>query len=285
LERKDIEEATEHLFKAKRFYSRAIPYSANSDLLKGIFYYDYLATYASGKKKKAAEKYCAYVDIVRALAGNVGPLEQFDPLAASCGGTAVSGTVELTITSDVDGAHVYIDNRAVGVVGRKVPFVNPFIPAGPHFIEVRKAGRVRWGSLANLKKGKPIKLRARLKRARPDVNRAEYDPLANLRFRGKKAYSDEYLAEVLFRVGELYGVKEMCLGYLEPVRGGRLRLTILEFNGEAVSQKKLSVPATIDGYRSALSKYWKARFGRNLDPGDIQSAQRGFSPTLFKVNE
>jgi len=285
LARNEADEAIEFLGKARRFYLRAIPYSSNSDLLRGIFYYDYLATKAVGDSKKALGKYCAYVALVRSLAGSVGPLDQFEPLADQCGGSEQAGTVELTIKANVDGAHVFVDNRAVGVVGRTVPYVNPFIPAGPHFVEVRKAGHVRWGTLVQLKSGDSRGLKARLKKARRDVRAAEFDPLDKLSFSGPDAHSEEYLTEILFRVSDLYGVDSMVLGYLDEGRGGKLTLSLLHFTGDEFERYRYTIPNTIDGYRPVLKTFWKKAFKRDLAPADALPDADKLAPTLFKVSE
>jgi hypothetical protein len=285
LARNEPEEALEFLTKARRFYLRAIPYSSNSDLLRGIFYYDYLATKAVGDSKSTVGKYCAYVALVRALAGSVGPLDQFEPLADQCGQSEQAGTVELKIKANVDGAHVFIDNRAVGVVGRAVPYVNPFIPAGPHFVEVRKAGYVRWGTLALLKSGQPRSLRARLKTARADVRQAEYEPLNKLILSGPDAHSEEYLTEILFRVSELYGVNSLVLGYLETAGRQKLSLSLLHFTGGSIERSRYKIPKSIDGYRPALKMFWKTTFKRDLSPADALPDANKFAPTFFKVSE
>ena len=111
IEKKKFEKAKGHLFRARRFYNRASPHSSAPALLRGIFYYDYLVEKYSGDSKKASEAYCQYVALSRALAGNVGPLEQFEPLADKCGESAAAGTAELRVTSNVDGAHVYVDKN------------------------------------------------------------------------------------------------------------------------------------------------------------------------------
>ena len=216
--KKDFEKAKGHLFRARRFYNRASPHAADPPLLRGIFYYDYLVYQASGDSKKASEAYCEYVALGRALAGNAGALEQFEPLSDKCGQSKAAGTGELRVTSNVDGAHVYVDNRPVGVIGRSAPYVNPFLPAGPHFLEVRKVGFVRWGKLASLTNGKSVSIRARLKKARSSIRSTDYDPLKAVVLDGKDRFSDEYLTDFLFRMADQYGVKSLIVGYLDAGR-------------------------------------------------------------------
>jgi len=282
---KDVDEVKDYLFKARRFYVRAIPYSSDSALLRGIFYYEYKAAKLAGDQKLAVDRYCAYVAIVRALAGSVGPIDQFEPLSETCGKTKHVGTCEFTLKANVDGAHVFVDNQPVGVVGKTIPYVNPFISAGPHFIEVRKAGYVRWGTLVELKSGGRKRLRAKLTPAKARVNAAEYDPLKAVVLTGTDAHSDEYLTDLLFRMTELYGVSQLQLGYLEPKGKGKLSLTLLSFDSATLAKAVYTVPNTIDGYRPALTRYWKKRFNKKLSAVDALPDAAKSAPTIFKITD
>ncbi len=281
LESGDADEAMEQLFRAERFYTKAIPYASDHPLLRGIFFYYYLARQAAGLDDEARQNYCAYVALTRNLAGSAGPLEQFEPLADKCGETRIAGTGELRVTADVDGAHVYVDNRPVGVIGKQLPYVDPFAPAGPHLVEVRKAGFARWGTLVNLQKGKSESLRAKLKKAR---NRAEeFDPLAKLVFEGADAFSEDYIADVYFQMAEKFNADELVGAYLEPANGDNLRLTVFSFGQSGLERKDFTFAGELDGHRPALVQYWRARFGEALDPADALPSADRFAPTLFKV--
>ncbi len=281
LEKGDHEEAHGQLFRAERFYKKAMPYSANSPLLRGIFFYYYLADLQSGAAGKARDRYCAYVALTRNLAGSAGPIEQFEPLADKCGETTVAGTAELKVRANVDGAHVYVDERRVGVIGRELPYVNPFISAGPHIVEVRKAGYVRWGTLLNLSNGASESVRAKLKKAR---NRKEdYDPLATLIFRGDDAFSEDYIADLMFTMAEQFRVTDLVSGYLERGRDGRLALALFCHGEEGVERYEYAFAPEVDAHRGALKEFWKARFGEALDPADALPAFDRWAPTLFKV--
>ncbi|MEE2787341.1 MAG: PEGA domain-containing protein [Myxococcota bacterium] len=283
IEKKDFGKAKGHLFRARRFYNRASPYAAKPKLLKGIFYYDYLVAKATGKRDAAKEAYCQYVALSRALAGTAGPLEQFEPLTDTCGRSKAAGTAELSIKANVDGAHVYLDNRPVGVVGRSAPYVNPFIPAGPHLVEVRKAGFVRWGQLISPENGKSLAVRAKLKQARTRVRESDYDPLMNVVLVGKDRFSPEYLNDLLFRMADQYGVQSLVVGYLDQEDSSSSTLTILTFHDQRVQRFTRSVPNDIDGYRPALKAYWTKTFGTKIDPADAQPTAERFAPTLFRV--
>ncbi len=281
MEKDDAEEAIEQLFRAERFYKKAIPYAADTALLRGIFFYYYLAGSAAGQDKKAVERYCAYVSLTRNLAGSAGPLEQFEPLADKCGESSIAGTAELRVTANVDGAHVYVDGRAVGIVGQNLPYINPFSPAGPHLVEVRKAGYVRWGDLVSLENGKSESVRARLKDARNRDD--EYDPLAELLYRGEDAYSDGYISDLMFTLTETFGAAELIAGYINPTEDGQLELTIYSFGDFGLERFDAKFPAEVDGHRPALTEYWKARFDEGLDPADALPTPDRFAPTLFRV--
>ena len=281
LEKGEADEAHDQLFRAERFYKKAMPYSANSPLLRGIYFYGYLADVMSGATEKANNRYCEYVALTRNLAGSAGPIEQFEPLADKCGETDIAGTAELKVRANVDGAHVYVDERRVGVVGKELPYVNPFISAGPHMVEVRKAGYVRWGTLLNLKNGSSESVRAKLKEAR---NRAdEYDPLAGLQFRGDEAFSEDYIADVLFTMAERFRVTDLVAGYLDRAPDGRSRLTLFCHGEDGVNRYDYVFAADVDAHRGALREFWKARFGEALDPADALPAFDRWAPSLFKV--
>ncbi|MCA9526343.1 MAG: PEGA domain-containing protein [Myxococcales bacterium] len=280
IEAGDHEEALEHLFRAERFYNKGIPFVADDGLLRGIFFYYFLARDLAGQKDKARESYCAYVALSRNLAGSAGPIEQFEPLADKCGETGIAGTAELRVRADVDGAHVYVDNVAVGVIGKDVPYANPFLPAGPHLVEVRKAGYARWGTLVSLNQGDSKELKAKLKEAR---NRAdEYDPLAQIVFKGAEAFSDVYINDLLFQFAEKYRVTDLVIGFLEPA-GAQSELTLFTYQDGGTEVASFQFPTQLDGHRSALMQYWKKRFGEELDPADAVPAPDRWAPTLFKV--
>jgi hypothetical protein len=281
IEANDHEEAQDHLFRAERFYNKGIPFVADEGLLRGIFFYYYLARDLAGQKDKARESYCAYVALTRNLAGSAGPIEQFEPLADKCGETGIAGTAELRVTADVDGAHVYVDNLAVGVIGRNIPYANPFLPAGPHLVEVRKAGYARWGTLVTLTQGASEELKAKLKEAR---NRAdEYDPLAQLVFKGAEAFSEVYINDLLFQFTEKFRVAELVVGYLEPASAGKSELTLFTYADGGTETQATLFATGLDGHRPALMEYWKKRFGESLDPADAVPAPDRWAPTLFKV--
>lgn len=281
LEKGDSEEALEQLFRAQRFYNKGIPYASDTALLRGIFFYYYLARKAAGQTKRATDDYCAYVGLTRNLAGSAGPIEQFEPLADKCGETTVAGTAELRVRANVDGAHVYVDDRAVGVIGKEMPYIAPFISAGPHLVEVRKAGYARWGQLVVLRNGKSQGLRARLKSARN--RKDEFTPLAELVFEGDEAFSENYIADLMFQMADRYGVDELVVGYVEPKRRRGMKLTLFSFMDGAVETSRFDITADRDGHGAALSSYWKSRFGQALDPADALPSEDRFAPTLFKV--
>jgi len=281
MEKGDPEEAIDQLFRAQRFYTKAIPYSSDTALLRGIFFYYYLARQAAGQTEKAVESYCAYVSLTRNLAGSAGPLEQFEPLADKCGESSIAGTAELRVTSNIDGAHVYVDGRAMGVIGQSLPYVNPFIPAGPHLVEVRKAGYVRWGDLVSLNNGKSKSVKARLKDARNKGD--EYDPLATLQYRGEDAFSDEYVNDLMFQMNEQFGVDELVAGYVNPTDDGQIQCSVFSYGDYGLERFDTTFPPEVDAHHPALTDYWKNRYQDALDPADALPTPDRFAPTLFRV--
>ena len=282
LEQGDPEEALEHLFRAERFYNKGIPFVSDTSLLRGIFYYYYLARTQAKQTEKAIESYCAYVALTRNLAGSAGSIDQFPPLADRCESTPINGTAELRVTANVDGAHVFVDERPVGVVGRELAYGNPFIAAGPHLVEVRKAGYARWGTLVTLSQGNTSALKAKLKKAR---NRAEdFAPMAELAFDGPDAVSQDYLGDMFFELTERFGVTQIILAFADkPSDTGPVKLTLLSADESGVDTQTFSFADDLDGHRPALMKYWKARYGEALDPADAIPVITNWAPTLFKV--
>lgn len=281
LEKGDGDEAQEQLFRAERFYNKGIPYATDHGLLRGIFYYYYRARQVAGLQEQARDAYCAYVALTRNLSGSAGPIEQFEPLADKCGGTSIAGTAELKVTAEVDGAHVYVDDRPAGVVGRDVAYVDPFLPAGPHLVELRKAGYARFGTLVNLKNGASESIRAKLTEAKN--RKEEFDPLAELTFTGADASSEDYITELMFDTAQRFGVKILVAGYLDAASGGQSQLTLITYADSAIEQQTFPIPAGVDAYRAALKQYWQARFGVALEPADAQPVVDRWAPTLFKV--
>ncbi len=283
LENNDAEEAHEQLFRAERFYSKALPYSSDSALLRGIFFYRYLVKVADKDEKAARDAYCAYVALTRSLSNSVGPIEQFEPLADLCGKSPSAGTGELQVSSNLNGAHVYIDDRAVGVVGVDQLFIDPFLTAGPHVVEVRKAGYVRAGELVTLKSGKSQKFSARLREAKN--RKEEYAPLAELIFEGNEAFSEDYISDLFFQMAELYHAKTLVAGYLESAGKSAKsdnKLTIFVFD-DSLETYNYTFGSEPDDHRLALQNFWQTRFGEALDPEDALPTFSRFAPTLFKV--
>ncbi len=277
----DPDEAKEQLFRAERFYNKGIPYASDPGLLRGIYYYYYLVRLAAGLESEAREAYCAYAALTRNLAGSAGPMEQFEPLADKCGEAAVAGTAELRISAEVDGAHAFVDDRNVGVIGRTAAYVDPFLAAGPHLVEVRKAGYARWGTLVNLKNGSSETLNVKLAVAKN--RKEEFDPLADLVFEGKDASSDDYITDLLFETAERFGVSVLISAYLEPSAGGQSRLTLFTYADGTLDKRLYRVPMAVDAHHATLREFFKERFGVDLDPARAQPGTGRFAPTLFRV--
>jgi hypothetical protein len=281
MERNDPEEALDQLVRAQRKYRKAAPFATDPALLSGIYYYEYLGRLGLKQTKRAIEAYCAYVAWTRNYSGSQGPLEQFEPLADKCGDTATGGTSELLVTSNVDGAHVYVDGKPEGVIGKALPLGKPFIQAGPHMVEVRKAGFARWGTVVRLKKDRSLTVNAKLREAR---NRAtDYDRLALIQFTGEQADSEAFLDDRFFELTELYGATYLVAGYLEPDVEGQNKLTLMtfhDFNRDTYSEV---FGLDRDAHQPALAGYWKKQFGKDVDPGDAEAVIERAAPTMFKV--
>jgi len=283
LEAGESEEAKEQLFRARRFYLKGVPFVRDEALLQSIFYFDYITHKNLKIEKKARELYCQYVSLSRNLTGSVGPIEQYDALVDICGESPISGTAELSLTADVDGAHVFVNNTAVGVVDRTTPYIAPFMSAGVHLVEVRKLGYARWGTLITLENGKSKKFKATLKRAKNYDQ--DFAPFDRMPLRGPEVYSDTYLAEFFYEASFNFGIDALLAVYLEPASGGQVRFTAFSFRREALEPRfeVLFNGQEPTGYYAALSAYWRSLYQADLDPASARDTQARWQPTLFKV--
>ncbi len=282
LEKNDLQEASEQLFRAERFYNKGVPYVRDEALLQTIFYYQYLLKKASKKEKDALDLYCTYISLSRNLTGSVGPIEQYETLGELCGNTPMSGTGELEVSSNTDGAHVFINNRSVGIVSKNTPHLVPYMPAGVHLVEVRKAGFVRDGKLITLKNSGSEKFKANLKTAK-NVDQ-DYQPLYDLPYKGADAYSDTYMNDFFFEYAEKLRTQVLMLVYVDLLPSQELEIVVLCFKDQQLSRNEIKLPLDqVDaGAKSALTKIWVSIFNQQVDP-NAPPAQVSWMPTLFKV--
>ena len=187
------------------------------------------------------------------------------------------------MSGKIDGAHVFVNNKHVGVIDKTRPHVMPFIPAGVHLVEVRKIGYARWGKLVTLENGKSKKLKARLKRAKN--HNQDYLPLARLHLRGEEAFSDAYLVDFFYEHTQKFKVNTLITGYLEPVKSDQTRLTILTFRDDTLERRfeRTFSHNEFNAYIPALETYWKRTFGFDLKAEEITPAYDRWMPTFFKV--
>lgn len=285
IEADDYSEAKDQLLRARRFFLKGVPYvyQGNEELLQNIFYFDYIAFKNLKKKKKARDLYCNYVSLSRNITESIGPIEQYDVLADLCEESPISGTAELKLTSNVDGAHVYINNQPAGVISRNTPHLAPFMPAGIHLVEIRKIGYARWGKLVTLENGKSATLKGRLKKAKNRTK--DYLPLANLPLRGEEAFSDAYLMNFFYESTENFRVDSLIVGYLEKVTDDQSRLTIFTFKDEALEPRfEMTFSSkTRNAHHDVLGRYWKDYFNFELNPQSVKTVRNRWTPTFFKV--
>jgi hypothetical protein len=285
-EQGEFDEAKDQLFRANRFYLKGIPYiyNGNEELLQSIYYLNYLVHRGLKDKTSMRDLYCNYVSLARNITGSVGPIEQYDVLAEMCEESPISGTAELKVSSNVSGAHVYINNEPVGLVDKSTPFLSPFMPAGVHLVEVRKLGYARWGKLVTLKNGKSKTMKARLKRAK---NRAkDFLPISNLQVSGSEAFSDTYLSDFFYERTYRFKVNTILAGYLRPGNNAQsVILTMISFKDEMLGPK-LQIQIDTDqrhSYFPILSKFWKSVFNFEQEPQEMRATQSRWMPTFFKV--
>lgn len=285
-EKSEYDEAKDQIRRAERFYNKGMPfiYNGNEELLQSIYYLHFLTHRGLKNKRKARDLYCQYVSLARNLTGSVGAIDQYDVLAEMCGESPISGTAELKVTSNVDGAYVYVNNEAVGVVDKDHPYVNPFIPSGVHLIEVRKLGYARWGKLVSLKKGKSKSYKARLKPGR-NYDR-DFVPLQTLKVRGPDAFSDHYLYTFMYERTEQFKVDTLLMGYLNPGReSAQATLTLVSYRDETLGPKREEVINVEErnSYYPLLTRYWREVFGFDQEPEEMRATQSRWMPTFFKV--
>lgn len=285
-EEKNFEEARDQLFRADRFYLKGVPYiyNGNEELLQSIYYLNYLVHRELKDEKKTRDLYCNYISLARNITGSVGPIEQYDVLADLCEESPISGTAELKVTSNVDGAHVYINNEPVGLVDKDTPYFSPFMPSGVHLVEVRKIGFARWGQLVTLENGKSKRMKAKLNGAK---NRAkDFLPIANLKVVGVEAFSDTYLSDFFYERTFRFKVNTLLAGYLSVKKPNEsVSLTLISFRDEVLGSK-VTVELKLDerhGYFKTLSDFWRDLFGFDQEPQEMRATQSRWMPTFFKV--
>jgi hypothetical protein len=285
-EKGDYDEAKGQLRRAERFYLKGIPfiYNGNEELLQNIYYLNFLTHRALKKTKKSRDLYCKYVSLSRNITRSVGSIDQYDVLAEMCGESPISGTAELKVKSNVDGAYVYINNDPVGLVDQERPYINPFLPSGVHLVEIRKLGYARWGKLVTLRNGKSKKLNAKLKRGR-NYNK-DFMPFSDLKVRGEDAFSETYLSTFFYERTYRFRVNTLIVGYLSPSkRSDEAILTLLSFRDEMLGPKLEEVINIEErnSYYPMLARYWKMLFDFELQPQEMQATQSRWMPTFFKV--
>lgn len=285
-EKGDYDEAMGQLKRARRFYERAMPfmYQGNEELLQSIYYLQFLTHKALKRNRQARDTYCIYVSLSRSITGSSGEIDQYDVLSDMCGESPISGSAELVIKSQIDGAHVFVDNIPVGIVSADTSYSNPFIASGVHLVEVRKIGYRRWGKLVTIKNGKRKALTARLKRSQ--YYNSDFVPIADLKVRGADAFSDVYLSEFFYGKTERFKVNTIIAVYLNgKPDSDEVSITLIAFRDEVIGSK---VEATfnmqeINSYYPILRRYWKSVFGFDQEPSEMRAIQNRWMPTLFKV--
>ena len=128
IEKNDIQEASEQLFRARRFIMKTFPFSMDSELFSEILYYETVVDEKLGNSKKARADYCTYLYAMSNLSRSATSIGQKIQELKSCDPKDETG--ELVLTSTIDGGVVFIDGAPVGVVGSKIPYTAPFLGIG-----------------------------------------------------------------------------------------------------------------------------------------------------------
>jgi hypothetical protein len=218
------------------------------------------------------------------LTGSLGQIDQYKVLLDLCGKSPISGSAELIVKANVDGAHVFIDGKAVGIVSKDTAFTSAFETSGVHLVEVRKQGYQRWGELVTLKKNKRKEMQAKLKKSR--YYESDFMPLANLRVHGPEAFSDTYLFDFFYHRTYTFKVNTILVGYLSPTKqSNQVRLNLLSFRAEELGSKLEGVfdAEEFNSYYPLLTRYWKGVFRFDQQPSETRATQSRLMPTLFKV--
>lgn len=228
IEKKDLQEASEQLFRARRFIMKTFPFSMDSELFAEILYYQTVVDEKLGNSKKARADYCTYLYAMSNLSRSATSIGQRVQELKSCEPKDETG--ELVLTSTVEGGVVFIDGAPVGVVGSKIPYTAPFLGIGYHFVEVRKPGMARWGEVVEIKASKSIKRRVRLKRARAGVREVELDPLSSLVLFGDELSDESYIQDIMFQYSQRVGLSTLLVGRVKSLSGGGAVLKLVRFS-------------------------------------------------------
>ena len=256
IEKKDIQEAAEQLFRARRFIMKTFPFSMDSELFSEILYYQTVVNEKLGNSKKARRDYCTYLYAMSNLSRSATSIGQKVQELRSCDPTDETG--ELVLTSRIDGGVVFIDGAPVGVVGSKIPYTAPFLGIGYHFVEVRKPGMARWGEVVEIKPRKSIKRKVRLKKARPGVREAELDPLSSLVLFGDELSDEAYIQDIMFQYSQRVGLSTLLLGKVNALPTGGAVLKLLRFDSGKLRVAEIEINAQEFEFEQVMMKALRA---------------------------
>ena len=244
----EFDEAYEQVFRAQRFARRSFPYSMDFKLFAEILYYRSRVDEGKGEMEAAKDSYCTYLYLMSNLSRSSVSVGQKLPDLKAC--KAGDETGELVVSAKLDGGVVFLDGTPVRSVSKNVPYAAPFLARGIHFVEVRKPGFARWGEVVEVKPGKSIKKRARLKRPRSGVNERELQPLEGIILSGSEKSDQSYVQDLLFQYSQQVGVDVFVLGKVVRRSGEKLQLDLLRY--DAMGLKTVSVPFDANGFEFEL---------------------------------
>lgn len=248
----DFEEASEQIFRARRFIQRTFPFSMDTELFSEILYYQTVVNEKLGKTKQSREDYCTYLYMMSNLSRSTASIGQKVQQLKSCDPTDETGELVLSVRSK--GGVVYIDGAPVGVVSSAIPYAAPFLAIGLHFVEVRRPGMSRWGQVLEIKPGKTLKQKVRLKRARPGVNEIELEPLSGLLLHGDDASGEDYVQDMLFQYVQRVGLVTFLLGKVKSTSKGGAVLRLVRFEGGVVRSTTVDIAADAFEYETIMAE-------------------------------
>jgi hypothetical protein len=248
----DFEEASEQIFRSRRFIQRTFPFSMDADLFSEILYYQTLVNEKLGKIKQAREDYCTYLYMMSNLSRSTASIGQKVQQLKSCDPTDETGELVLSIRSK--GGVVYIDGAPVGVVSSSIPYTAPFLGIGLHFVEVRRPGMARWGQVVEIKPGKTLKQKVRLKRARKGVNEVELEPLKSLILHGVDASGEAYVQDILFQYVQRVGLVTLLLGKVKSTGDGGSILRLVRFEAGKLHRSTVNIAPEAFEYETLMAE-------------------------------
>ena len=110
----------------------------------------------------------------------------------------------------------------------------------------------RWGQVVEIKPGKTLKQKVRLKRARSGVNEVELEPLQSLILHGPEASGEAYVQDILFQYVQRVGLVTLLLGKVKSTSDGGSVLRLVRFEAGQVRSATVKIAPEAFEYEALM---------------------------------